>query len=283
MAQMPEPAILAAIASRTPVGVMLVGDDDKVSWVNHSLLVMLGVTEKAVVGQSLRQLAEKVYRIIPDDPDLIGVSGDSGQVSRWLHVDHHPAESGKLLFYTDVTKEKNLQAECVQLAEQLRQQSTVDSITGLFTRKALMQNLEPLVSRSRRYSNPLSVMMMDVTNIGLIESDMGIVREDVLLAVSHLLKDQMRWADLIGRVGDNQFLMVLPETPLDAASKLAEKLSERLVTLTVPYGQGAPVTLAVCFGVTHWKKGDDSNLLLRRVGEALLAAKKGAGGTIEVI
>ncbi len=162
------------------------------------------------------------------------------------------------------------QSENKVLRERLENEAMIDVDTGLLTYGALIKNLDLLITRSRRYGNPLSALKVQADN-GSPDIDPA----DMLTAVGHLLKDQLRWADLIGRTREDQFIIVMPETTPEAATRICDKLRERLQTLTVPYADGKPCRARAHFGLTAWRKGDDGVMMLDRLQAAL---REAAGG-----
>ena len=160
----------------------------------------------------------------------------------------------------DVTDAENLRVENERLRTELAAQALYDPITGLLNRRGLMVALEPQVSRSRRYNSPLSLVIMDVYGVG--------AESEFLVRVSQILKDQLRWADMVGCTEDREFIMVLPETRRDDALSLTEKLTERLAR-EIPESTGAWAT----YGVVEWQKTDNSATLLRRAQAALAQAR----------
>jgi diguanylate cyclase (GGDEF)-like protein len=110
---------------------------------------------------------------------------------------------------------------------------------------------------------------MRLTSHKAIQDKYGEDSSKVLLAISHMLNDQMRWADIIGRLSDDDFLLVLPETHADAASGIAEKIRERIEMLDVPELEFEHSDISVDFGVAEWQKGDDVGLLMMRARETL--------------
>lgn len=185
--------------------------------------------------------------------------------------------------YEDVTDAKEFQQERDQLSEKLRKQAPVDTLTNLPTQHAILQSLRPLVSLSRRYEKPLSIVMLEIGKLENYDEETGEpTAGEILVSLSRLLKDQMRWADLIGRFNNNQFLLVLPETTSEAAAKLVNKIHPKITQLEVaelPYG---PITLEPNFGISQWMKGDDSQRLLRRAIKALETARENADKSMEI-
>jgi GGDEF domain-containing protein len=128
--------------------------------------------------------------------------------------------------------------------------------------------LEQQVSRSRRYGNPLSVIVIEITGAGADEAGAAPTTDPVRLAVGQFLRDQLRWVDFIGRGPDDRFTLVLPETPEPHATRLADKLRQRLADLALPESD-TRIKVEARLAVAGWTKGDDAGRLLRRVGEGL--------------
>ncbi len=91
----------------------------------------------------------------------------------------------------------------------------------------------------------------------------------MLISISHLLNDQLRWADIIGRLNETDFLLVLPETHADDANKVVENMKEKLGQLNIPDVEPSDFEITAQFGVAEWRKGDDMGLLLMRARNIL--------------
>jgi diguanylate cyclase (GGDEF)-like protein len=188
----------------------------------------------------------------------------------------------QIVFYLDVTDEEHLRTERNQLARLLDQHNTVDSVSGLLNHRGIMKGLDPLVSRSRRYENPLSIVTMTVTNFPDVEDSYGHIAVDKMtLVISQLLRDQLRWADLIGRDDSGDFVFVLPETDQKAAISLANKVADQLNDLSIPVDDINTSKPQACFGVASWTRGDDSTQLLNRSNNAAATASKQGAFSVE--
>lgn len=172
-----------------------------------------------------------------------------------LQVDTHPlAEGGEARWFRDISETRRLQNE-------LRAQSLTDELTGLLNPRGVTLALEPQVARARRYSGPMAVIMMEACSAQASPQ----LRQEV----ARLLKDQLRWADIIGCTEQQEFILVLPETSRDDALKLADKLSKHLQELASAPAQ----ELSPCYGVTEWCKSDSAATLLQRATTALRQAR----------
>jgi diguanylate cyclase (GGDEF)-like protein len=258
--------------ANAPLGVLILDKTGHITWLNHALEKLLAIDGDQLVGKNQDGI-DPYWRslLFAPEPTLLLEATDL-RPDRWLQTWRsklHVA-GGTIHYYADITDLQNIREDRARLSEELAQHVTRDPVTGLPNRQALLQGLEPLVSRSRRYHNPLSVIRLRIDNLPDIEAEFGMGNGDIALtAAAQMLKDQMRWADLIGRFDKDEFLLVLPETNLEAATQLLDKLRQRLAGLTPGSRNGLPIKLAAQFGVAGWLLGDDRAKLLRRAREML--------------
>jgi diguanylate cyclase (GGDEF)-like protein len=162
--------------------------------------------------------------------------------------------------FVEISEQVRLQQALAVLDEKLTHDTLTDAATGLLNERGLILALDPQVARSRRYVRPMAVIMLGVDHTS--------GRHALLTDVARLLKDQLRWADLIGCTEQREFILVLPETTAEAALSLADKLAQRLAEL-VPYAGDD----GFCFGVAGWRKSDNARILLKRAALALTGAR----------
>ena len=239
-----------------PFGVCITDENDQLVYGNKTLFQIFQV-EDSEQTQDLAQLPA-LADAIKNKEAYIELDAQNDMRKRTIKCWHHES-TGKAntYFFLDVTDKKALHTEKTQLEDELSRLSTRDKLTGLPNKIALLQGLEPLISRSRRYSNPLSVVHLDLDIEGADDHESDILR------LSHMLRDQMRWADMIGRLDESKFLLILPETPEDAANILVDKLNAKITALKEHNG----LDINTYFGVANWTTGDDSRLLLKRAAE----------------
>lgn len=269
------------ILSQAPIGITIIDDAGLILWCNETLSGWTQARARSCVGHTEAALLQR--------DNLSGVLPHNGphklDGDRWvLRFPLPPRDGQQAICYIDVTEEESLRNERTQLAQQLEQHNTVEPLSGLLNARAIVLGLEPLVSRSRRYQNPLSVVTMVVTNLNEISADEGQVATDkMVVAISHLLRDQMRWADLVGRLDSGQFVFILPETDQQAAVALANKIAQQLRELYVQVDDLHCHRPEACFGVTAWGKHDDSGLLLGRSVDAALTASQQGAYSVETV
>jgi len=242
-----------------PVGLLLLDPDSRVRWSNRRLAELLGLPAEELAGRRLSELGESAQRLLATEPQLF--HDEVGQ--RWLSRTAQRAGAvGRLLVFSDVTEQERLAEENAQLRQQVEDLRLTDELTGLPNRRAISQVLDLHVSRSRRYQNPLSVVLVYIDT----HSSTGVQplsTDPLILGVARFLRDRLRWVDQIARWEDNIFLLALPETSEADARGLLDKIAgeETGMTLPDPYRDLQP---RLTFGLACWQKGDDVRTLLRK-------------------
>ncbi|MDH5259591.1 MAG: GGDEF domain-containing protein, partial [Gammaproteobacteria bacterium] len=238
-------------------------------WINQIMSEFISTPADQLIGLSSSELCSQYLDSFADHPDLWKVSNVTSRQNRWLiSLDTppgaEPVKNNHIRYYVDVSEIMKLKTEVRNLQDQLDNNSTADSLTGLLNKRSLLQSLEPQVSRSRRYNNPLTLIVMEINNFEAHSNAPKPAIDQALTAVSFYLRDQMRWVDLVGRTGDNEFTLILPETRLDDANTLVEKINARLAKLSLPDTPEVTISVDAKFGVAEWEKGDDTSLLLKK-------------------
>ena len=156
----------------------------------------------------------------------------------------------------------------------LLDQSTRDPLTGLNNRRTILEELQNWFDLGRRHQRPLSVLMCDLDHFKHINDTLGHGAGDqVLEAFGHRMRETLRATDLAGRIGGEEFLVILPETDLEGALLLAERLR---VAAAVPILAGRETLKVTCsLGVAQRSPLDPgAGTLLARADGALYAAKR---------
>lgn len=165
---------------------------------------------------------------------------------------------------------------------ELERSATVDPLTGVASRGAILERLRIEVAQARRYRHPLAVVLLDVDRFGEINDGYGIAGGDaVLREVALRIRLRVREADALGRCGSDGFLATLPHTDAAGASTFADALRIRLALRPIRVGD-AELKVTVSIGVATMPPGEDLDLdgLLARVQEALDSARSSGGNRI---
>jgi diguanylate cyclase (GGDEF)-like protein len=138
----------------------------------------------------------------------------------------------------------------VQYQQHLEYQTQVDSLTGLFNRRAFEKKIHEEFERSKRYHNALSVLILDIDNFKMINDTYGHHGGDAaLVKISETFREKTRQSDFPSRYGGEEFVLVLPETDQENALQVASKIHEAIRSCS--FGTTArPFTLTVSIGVS---------------------------------
>lgn len=153
---------------------------------------------------------------------------------------------------------------------ELNQLATRDQLTKIANRFSFDEIFEHSIALAKRYEKVFSILLVDIDHFKKINDEYGhLVGDEVLKSFSGLLKQQIRDSDIVARWGGEEFMILLPNTPLVSAVKMAEALCHRIEIH--PFEQVNNVTCSI--GVAEYTIGEEGDSLLSRVDEKLYLAK----------
>jgi diguanylate cyclase (GGDEF)-like protein/PAS domain S-box-containing protein len=254
--------------------------------VNATACAMSGFSRDELIGRTFDALSPGLSSDVQNDPmTFLQVARSRGlQIFEWLCK----AEDGHLFWaeislrcaslggrpvglaiLRDITQRKSEEDEVVH-------QAHFDVLTGLPNRRTFDVRLRQEIARSARYGGPLSVAMGDIDLFKIVNDTHGHQAGDaVLKSLAELMRQGLRESDSIARWGGEEFTLLLPETSLDVAEMLLNRLRTGVANQVIPE-IGRAVTLS--FGVTAFTKSetksDTPDELLKRVDQALYRSKQ---------
>lgn len=156
---------------------------------------------------------------------------------------------------------------------ELAELATRDSLTGVFNRRRLFSALEAELQRSRRYGHDLSLAMFDLDSFKSINDRFGhVVGDRVLVSVAEILTRSTRTTDAVARYGGEEFVLLMPETALESAIAIGEKLRRAVAENDWSHvSSGLSVTASVGVGILH--HGESPQELIHRIDMMLYKAK----------
>lgn len=165
-------------------------------------------------------------------------------------------------------------AEIVTDEMELRRLATTDGLTGIRTRRAFKEEAGKHVALARRHRSQLSAITFDIDRFKTINDTYGHAAGDtVIKTVTDTATEALRQSDLLGRLGGEEFAIVLPDTDAAGAMAVAEKLRHAMAALKFP-GSHPPMRVTASFGIATLDPGlDDLDSLLVKADEALYEAK----------
>jgi len=165
----------------------------------------------------------------------------------------------------------------VERARELRLSGIRDPLTRLANRSHFHDRFEQEVRRAARSKRPAALAMIDIDHFKRVNDTHGHAAGDLVLQqVASTLRRAMRRTDLVARLGGEEFAILLPETPLEAAREKLDALRAALSSAPIEIGNGATVRLTVSAGLAAWPEdGSETSRLLEVADARLLAGKRG--------
>lgn len=168
-----------------------------------------------------------------------------------------------------------------QVENEIRILAATDALTGVNNRRQFYTILAQEVDRSLRYGNTLSLIMYDIDYFKQINDTYGHdVGDQVLKDMTWLVKSKIRSVDLLARWGGEEFMIIMPQSPIDAAKSAAEKLR---AAISENRFSKANNTITASFGVTCFQPPETLDSFLKRVDDAIYKAKRNGRNQIEVL
>ena len=168
----------------------------------------------------------------------------------------------------------SLEIKKVLLYETVEKMAITDSLTGLYVRRYFSERLEEEIGRSARHGFKFSFLMLDIDDFKKCNDTYGHLVGDVVLKdVARIVKESIREIDLVCRYGGEEFAVILPETPADAAMIVAQRIRRRAEEeVFKAYDERVKITLSI--GLAEYpESASNSASLIDRADEALYRAK----------
>ncbi|MCB2187056.1 MAG: sensor domain-containing diguanylate cyclase [Deltaproteobacteria bacterium] len=171
-----------------------------------------------------------------------------------------------------------------RMEERLRLLATTDGLTGLPNRRHFLELGRRELERARRYGLPLTALMLDVDHFKRVNDTYGHeVGDQVLVELAGLVRRALRAHDLVGRLGGEEFGVLLPETGVQEGLAVAERLRESLAARTVET-RGGRLSVTASLGLGAYRpETSDLEALLREADQALYAAKEAGRNCVRVV
>jgi diguanylate cyclase (GGDEF)-like protein len=188
-----------------------------------------------------------------------------------VRANHISDQTGILATFIDVT---GLERE----RERISKIAITDPLTEIYNRKKFTDELERELQRSLRYRQKLSLIIFDIDHFKEVNDTYGHqVGDTVLQELTQLVREHIRKSDLFARYGGEEFVVLLPESDLQGACVLAEKLREEIEAFDFSHVAG----ITCSFGVSQYGEEEDSENFIRRADEALYRAKNSGRNRVE--
>ena len=255
-----------------------------VSSLNRAAEQYFGVTAVDAIGLPLASglpgwnslelqddLTQCAARQLPVERTWTDESSDPRQHFR---VTFTPYDAGVVIMMSNVTTLVNKTGELEQLNSDLRRIANTDALTQVVSRRHFLEICDQETARSARYGEPLSVVYMDIDYFKRINDRYGhAVGDEVLVKVAALTRSLVRTCDSVGRLGGEEFAILLPHAELHAAMGFAARVRDRIASTLIRIDKQS-VNVTCSFGVAQHEPGTTVDALLNAADAALYEAKK---------
>lgn len=185
-----------------------------------------------------------------------------------------PFDAPEWSIFTRFCSHITLTLEKISLFNEVKTLSIHDGLTGVHNHAYIVGVLDAEVERSRRYNTTFSVILFDVDDFKLINDEYGhLAGDQALRSITQVMKESLRTIDKIGRYGGEEFLLILPETDLDKAAIVAERLRKAVETAGLRL-EDKSVRISVSGGIATYTPGIESKKIIKIADDNLYRAKK---------
>ena len=213
----------------------------------------------------------------------------------WFSISAYGAGKGCFVtVFDNITERKQIEAELVRSKEatelanrdlkeanqRITQLSRTDALTGLANRRTLEEVFVREASRAERQGEDLTMMLGDLDHFKSINDQFGhLMGDQFLVGTAAVLGSQTRPYDLVVRFGGEEFVVLLPGTPIEKASAVAERIRRQIQTMKIT---GCQKQITISLGLARWRSGDSLESFLARADTALYQAKRTGRNKIEI-
>jgi len=265
---------------------------------------LLGVDNSQFIGKTIEEAFPPLIKTeVPERYRDTAVKGipwsteqiayEDGQIKGVYEVRAFQTTPGNMAaIFADITERKLAEQALeaanreLQIALALQQQlAHTDALTGINNRRHLYELAEHEFEIATRYQQPLSVIMFDIDHFKLVNDTFGhTVGDQILQGVTQVANAELRSADVIGRYGGEEFVIILPMTNAKKAYPLAERIRQGVAALRVATEKGdASVTLSIgIVELTHGAQNQSIEAMIRNADEAMYAAKQAGRNRTEI-
>jgi diguanylate cyclase (GGDEF)-like protein len=273
-------AFLEPVADSLECGLLLIDGQRRIVLASAPMAAMFGLSVAALKEMRPDQLVDYVASLVDDPPQLLRdrrilppdalvvceefeIVRPVRSVVRWVARRVAAPLPGQIVVCTDITAEVDLTAAYERLA-------VTDRLTGLANRRGVEQMARREIVRVRRFAAPLSFVMFDIDHFKQVNDGHGHgAGDEVLQKIGRGMAGQLRETDLAARWGGEEFLLVLPNTALEAAHRCADRIRRGVSELMLPIGRAVTIS----GGVAQLGPGETLNEVVARADGQLYRAK----------
>lgn len=246
---------------------------------NHEIgIVLTDVQLPGMNGLELAKLIRNNY-----DADVIIMTGYCLEYSFKDAMDHGASDlimkpirlEDLLLRINMVIKNRSEKKEHNRKLEELKNLTIVDDLTGLYNSRQFYRHIRQEIERSNRYFRPLSLILMDIDNFKSLNDTYGhLCGDEILAGMGKIIKSAIRKQDIAFRYAGDEFTIILPETGIEKAIAVAERVRRAVENETRVLSVSGHLKVTVSIGVVEYLTDEEIKTFVHRADSAMYASKK---------
>ena len=180
-----------------------------------------------------------------------------------------------MMLLEHISSQIAMHIENSQLYAEVKEQARIDGLTGLLNRRSLDEMMASEINRHSRYGGVFSLIILDLDSLKAINDSFGhLVGDNLLVKIGSIIKNKIRSADQAFRYGGDEFAVLLPNTSIDAANQVAERIRKQVASEAIVDN----VSVTASLGLASWPvNGAVSNEVIEAADAALYLAKRDGG------
>ncbi len=281
-----------AIFENTGTSCLIIDENARILLANQELIAWSGYSREELLGKlsfidlvaeyDRPRLLDYHYRrrntcdALPSQYEFswLHKNGDIRQVLNTMTM--IPGTQQSIASLIDITEQKRLEIE-------LRTMATIDYLTGIYNRRTIMEIGNTEFERAKRYLQPLSVLMLDIDHFKMVNDRHGHAGGDQALCdMVNTCKESLRTHDILGRMGGEEFLVILPHTSVEETLIVANRLRQNISDTIINYA-GSSFSITVSIGLSEIGILDSTiEMAINRADHALYKAKQNGRNRVEL-
>lgn len=282
-------SLMSALAEESPDAALIVDEHCRIRYANKALEALCGYAEPALLGQPLDMLLPgETSACGPDDKvRAFTVRHKDGQSipveMKSLDLGQHDGGRYFGAFLEDLRPRRRIEQQTAELLGRLEQEAMTDALTGIANRRSFEAEAARMMARARRSGKPVTVGIADIDHFKRINDEHGHPAGDsVLRAIAGRIIDAARSTDFVARIGGEEFGLLFPETGVETAVRVAQRVREAIAAGRVQAEGCCEVGVTISIGLAAIKPGTPLEDGLAAADAALYAAKNGGRNRVEV-
>jgi diguanylate cyclase (GGDEF)-like protein len=208
------------------------------------------------------------------DPLELELTSDEDGATLLLYPPRHGFRKETRTLAEWLASQAGIALENARLHERVQRQATTDELTSLVNRRRFLEALQTELERAQLFEEPLSLVLADLDDFKRVNDEFGHQAGDhALKTFGGLLQAHLRKVDVAGRLGGEEFAVLLPETSLESAVSVAGRMRNALNEVPLRLPGGVELSLTASFGIAEIEPGQSAEQLLSRADAALYDAK----------